>query len=66
MHDLPIWPHWRSPVSQTATEINNKILAALEKHNLKGVYNFSNSGTGYKENDDATSIPYDPTYKQVV
>lgn len=60
MHDLPQWPHWRSPSSKSAKQITTEIVAALEKHGLKGVYNFTNSGTGLVANDDATVLPYDP------
>lgn len=66
MHDLPAWPHWTSDHSYSASEITQKILAGLKKHNITGVYNFANSGTGMVDNDDATILKYDPTYRQQI
>lgn len=63
MHDLPEWPHWRCKAGQPAVTITNKILSALEKHALTGVYNFANSGTGLLADDSSTVLPYDETHK---
>eukprot|EP01048_Picozoa_sp_COSAG05_P018907 COSAG05_NODE_2854_length_2570_cov_2.685552_2_plen_360_part_00 len=66
MHDLPAWPHWRSPASQSASAITQKILASLDKHDLKDVYNFTNSGTGLLPGDSSTTLPHDPSYRGLI
>merc|ERR1711924_425865 len=57
---------WKSSVGQSATIITGKILSALEKHGITGVYNFANSGTGLMPNDDSTVLPFDSSYRSCV
>jgi hypothetical protein len=66
MHDLPHWPHWRSPASQAPAAIAHKILASLAKHDLKDVYNFTNSGTGLLPDDSSTTLPHDPSFRGLI
>merc|ERR1719223_1721282 len=62
IHDFPQWPHWKSAQASDPEKICGQILAALEKHSIKGVYNFANSGTGLTSPIE-TTLPHEPRFK---
>jgi len=41
--DLPVWPHGPYPDGYTASLIADKLISALQRHGLPGVFAFSNS-----------------------
>lgn len=67
MHDLPVWPHWTSSYGKSPEDIFDLVIAALEKHGVKEVYNMANSGTGLTNADTPpkTTLCFNPKYKRM-